>query len=131
MQCRGMQNAPVPKTILIIEDDIEILDILELIFQAEGYKVFVSENGAETHDLNVIAPDLILLDIRLTAGGKEGAEICLRLKSKRDTKDIPIILLSAEMDIRTVCTECGANDYVRKPFDVDDLSDRVRKLVDA
>lgn len=126
-----MQNVAVQKTLMIIEDDTEILDILELIFQAEGYKVFASENGAETYDLSLIAPDLILTDIRLTAGGQEGADICQRLKSQDHTRHIPIILLSAEMDLRTISTTCGANDYVRKPFDVEDLSDRVRNLVNA
>lgn len=77
-----MYKAPVRKTLLIIEDDLEILDILELIFQPEGYQVITSENGNETHDLRLIAPNLITLDIRLTTGGKEDADICLRLKSQ-------------------------------------------------
>jgi|SRR5580698_18902 two-component system response regulator VicR len=126
-----MQHTALQKTLLIIEDDLEILDILELIFQAEGYKVFISENGAETNDLAAINPDLILLDIRLSKSGKEGAEICMRLKANESTRHIPVILLSAELDIRTVCSECGANDYVRKPFDVDKLSQLVKELACA
>jgi DNA-binding response OmpR family regulator len=117
------------KTLLIIEDDKDILDILEIIFQTEGYKVFTSETGEETNDLRQMEPDLILLDIRLSATGKEGAEICLRLKANEFTHHIPVILLSAEMDIKSVCTACGANDYVRKPFDVERLSDKVRSLI--
>ncbi|GAA4919673.1 response regulator transcription factor [Mucilaginibacter defluvii] len=126
-----MDNEPQQKTLLIIEDDTDILDILELIFQLEGYKVFRSETGAEIEDLKLMAPHLILLDLRLSAGGQEGAAICLRLKAQESTRHIPIVLLSAEMNISTVCTECGANDYIKKPFDMDHLSSKVRSLAHA
>ena len=124
-----MCKAPVRRTLLIIEDDPDILNILELIFLEEGYRVIISENGNETYDLSAILPDLILLDIQLTSGGREGADICLRLKSQDITRHIPIILLSAELDIRALWVECGADDYVRKPFDVDDLSNKVKNLL--
>ena len=75
-------------------------------------------------------PDLILMDIRLSATGKEGAVICERIKSRKATADIPIILLSAERDIRHVCEQCGANGYVSKPFDVGHLTGKVRQMID-
>jgi len=124
-----MTDTPKRKKLLIIEDDPDILDILKLIFQTEGYLVYTSLRGEETQDVIDMAPDLILLDIRLSAFGKEGAEICKRLKTERLTWKIPVILLSAETDIRLVCSACGANDYIRKPFDVDMLTSKVRGMI--
>ena len=124
-----MNDIPTQKKLLIIEDDPDILDILKLIFQSEGYIVYTSLTGEETQHVVDMAPDLILLDLRLSAFGKEGAEICQRLKSEQLTRQIPVILLSAETDISIVCSVCGANDYMRKPFDVDRLTSKVKTMI--
>jgi len=124
-----MTDTPKQKKLLIIEDDADILDILKIIFQTEGYLVYTSLCGEKTQDVIDMAPDLILLDIRLSAFGKEGAEICKQLKAEQLTWKIPVILLSAETDIRAVCSACGANDYIRKPFDVDMLTSKVRGMI--
>jgi DNA-binding response OmpR family regulator len=124
-----MIDTPTQKKLLIIEDDPDILDILKLIFQSEGYIVYTSLNGEKTQQVIDMAPDLILLDLRLSAFGKEGAEICKRLKAEQLTRQIPVILLSAETDIRIVCSTCGANDYMRKPFDVDRLTSKVKDMI--
>ncbi len=117
------------KKLLIIEDDTDILQLLDFIFCEEGYKVVLSENGSESKELSIMQPDLILLDLRLSTQGREGVEICLRLKSQPATRHIPIILLSAERDIKQVCYDCGANNYVSKPFDIEHLSVMVKELV--
>jgi two-component system response regulator VicR len=117
------------KKILIIEDDTDILQILDFIFCEEGYKVVLSETGSESEELSVILPDLILLDLRLSTQGREGAEICLRIKSQATTCHIPVILLSAERDIKQVCHDCGADNYLSKPFDIGQLSVMVKELV--
>jgi len=124
-----MEDRMRQKKLLIIEDDVDILEILDCIFCEEGYKVVLSETGSESEDLSVIKPDLILLDLRLSSNGREGATICLRLKSHAETSHIPIILLSAERDIKQVCTDCGADDYLSKPFDIEQLSGMVKKMV--
>ena len=85
--------------------------------------------GEETQDVKGMAPNLVLLDLRLSAGGEESAEICKRLKSNEKTRQIPIILLSAEADIKTVCIACGADDYLPKPFDVDTLTAKGKALI--
>lgn len=120
-----MEDGTRQKKLLIIEDDVDILQILDLIFCEEGYNVVLSETGSESWELSEMKPDLILLDLRLSTLGREGAEICTRLKSQPATCHIPIILLSAERDIKQVCKECGANDYLSKPFDIEQLSSMV------
>ena len=124
-----MYNQIRQKKLLIIEDDADILSILDLIFSEEGYKVVLSETGSDSERLSEIKPDLILLDLRLSTLGREGAEICLRLKSQPVTAFIPIILLSAERDIQQICQNCGADDYMAKPFDIEQLSGMVKELV--
>jgi len=124
-----MNNLFRQKKLLIIEDDADILNILNLIFCEEGYIVVLSANGSESEQLSVIEPDLILLDIRLSAREREGADICSRLKSQPATNHIPIILLSAELDIKQVCLACGADNYLGKPFDIEQLSGMVREMV--
>jgi two-component system response regulator VicR len=124
-----MNDANAQKKLLIIEDDTDILSILDYIFQEEGYKVVLSETGVEAKHLAEIKPDLILLDLRLTTFGREGVEICACIKSQAATQHIPVILLSAEADIKEVCRECGANDYLSKPFDIEQLAQKVKDLI--
>jgi len=126
-----MPDTNTHKKLLIIEDDADILSILDLIFKQEGYHVILSESGAEAEEIPVIKPDLVLLDLRLTSYGREGETICAKIKSQAATRHIPVILLSAEMDIREICEECGANDYLSKPFDIEQLSQKVKSLVFA
>jgi two-component system response regulator VicR len=125
----SMKSEPRRKKIMIVEDDLEILDILEIIFVMAGYEVIRSTNGEETKQLKLMKPDLILLDIRLSSNGKEGALICVRLKHDELSRTIPIILLSAEADLREVCRECEADGYIKKPFDIDRLTDLVKELL--
>jgi two-component system response regulator VicR len=124
-----MNSEPRQKKLLIVEDDTDILEILETIFGDEGYTVCVSETGEETNHLHTINPNLILLDIRLSGNGKEGAEICTRLKSEDSTRKIPIILLSAESDVHRICIDCGADGYIKKPFDISHLTSMVGQFV--
>lgn len=117
------------KKLLIIEDDADILELLSYIFQDEGYNVILSETGAEADQLSTIKPDLILLDLRLSSSGNEGAVICTRLKSQLATRHIPIILVSAETNIKEICEVCGADDYLSKPFDIYRLTNKVKELM--
>jgi len=116
------------KKLLIIEDDTFISQIMEYILCGEGYNVVLSETGAETEDLSAINPDLILLDVWLYGQAIHGAEICTRLKSQPATRHIPVILLSARRDIKQVSMDCGADEYLNKPFDIDNLTGMVKRL---
>ena len=119
------------KRLLIIDDDPDILEILSLIFKSEGYEVILSEDGEETENIESILPDLILLDIRLRNPDKSGASICTMLKSKPGTSQVPIILVSAEKDIRTIAKGCGANAFISKPFDLQQISGKVKEFLPA
>ena len=121
----------MPKRILIIDDDEDILEILNIVFQGEGFEVIVSNTGETARHLDVIHPDLVLLDVRIAGYEKRGNEICAEIKKQHPFQTIPVILVSAESDIDRLASGCGANGYIKKPFDVEELSRTVKELLTA
>jgi DNA-binding response OmpR family regulator len=121
----------MPKRILIIDDDPDILEVLNLIFEQEGFEVKLCETGEEAEHLTHINPDLILLDIRILGSGKNGADICFKIKSRPENGDLPIILLSSEENIAEISEQCGADGYISKPFELENLMVKVKKILAA
>ena len=114
------------KKILIIDDDPDILEIISFVLSEEGYTVLTSTTGEETYRLSEIKPDLILLDMRLSGTNTSGTEICTRLKAEHTTKELPVILVSAEVDIKDLALNCGADDYIPKPFDIHEFAQKIK-----
>lgn len=114
-------------TVLIVEDEPAQREVLVYNLEAEGYRVAQADNGEEA--LLIVAedtPDLIVLDWMLP--NVSGIEVCRRLKSRPETRAVPIIMLSArseEVD-RVRGLETGADDYMVKPYSVVELMARVR-----
>jgi len=118
----------MPKKILIADDDNGILDALKLILEESDYEVEVTENGKDLLKLNDQLPDLILLDIWMS--GIDGKVVCQHLKNNPSTLNIPIIMISANRDTAHIAKEAGADDYILKPFDMEELLDKIdRHLV--
>jgi|SRR5690606_25375957 len=115
------------KTILIIDDDEDILEILDIVFQDSGYDVILSSVGLEVDFISVLHPDIVLLDVRIVGSAKSGADICKDLKANVHTRDMPVILLSAEHDLHTMASACKADSYIAKPFGIESLLMQVRK----
>jgi two-component system phosphate regulon response regulator PhoB len=116
--------------ILVVEDDPDILQLLTYTLQSTGYKVISSQDGYEA--LNAVRlhhPDLLVLDLMLPS--LDGFEVCKELKRNSETRNIPIIMLTAkgeEID-RIVGLELGADDYVVKPFSPRELLLRIRAIL--
>jgi len=117
-------------TILIVDDEEDIRELVELNLTQEGYGVLSCETGEQALELaGSKLPDLIILDLMLP--GIDGLEVCKKLKSNIKTEDIPIVMLTAkgeEVDIVTGL-ELGADDYVTKPFRGKVLVARVRRIL--
>jgi CheY-like chemotaxis protein len=111
--------------ILVIDDDESILEVLYIVLAGEGYHVETSVNILPLQKLDGERPDLILLDVLLS--GEDGIEICKRLKNQQQTRDIPIILLSAHSSASKTASNSGANAFLDKPFDIDVLVDLVKE----
>jgi DNA-binding response OmpR family regulator len=116
--------------ILVVDDEVYILHILEFSLGAEGFHVITANNGELAVERAIQEqPDLIVLDIMMPV--LDGYETCRRLKRQAETKDIPVILLTAkgrEADKR-LGYEVGAIDYVVKPFSPSRLIGRIEEIV--
>ena len=116
--------------ILIIEDDLDVAEMLNAYFRVQGYEVFAVNWGEDgVRSCQTIHPDLVILDIRLP--DIDGYEVARRLRSDRRTAEVPIIFLTEKRDRsdRLQGLELGADDYITKPFDVQELRLRVRNAL--
>jgi DNA-binding response OmpR family regulator len=114
-------------TILIIEDDMDVADMLNAYFRIQGYEVVVEYCGADgLQAAEDSRPDIIVLDIRLP--DIDGFEVAKRLRGNRNTRDVPILFLTEkrERKDRLHGLEIGGDDYITKPFDIQELRLRVR-----
>lgn len=117
------------KRILIIEDDPDILEILDIIFQNEGYDIILSRDGMSADEIGLVHPDLVLLDVRISGFGKTGAQICGELKTSINTHGLPVLLLSAEANLNHIARECGADGHLSKPFEIEGLVKKVVEMI--
>jgi PleD family two-component response regulator len=116
--------------ILIVEDDLDVAEMLNAYFRVQGYEVFTVNWGEDgVRAAQTVLPDLIILDIRLP--DIDGYEVARRVRSDRRTNEIPIIFLTEKRERidRLQGFEVGADDYITKPFDVQELRLRVRNAL--
>ncbi len=107
------------KRILVIDDNTGILFAMQQALGLKDYDVHISEKFTGVDSVAKIAPNLIYLDISLV--GQDGREISRELKNNKKTKNIPIIILTAYPNAAELAKEAGANDFLPKPFELDDL----------
>ena len=118
------------KRILLIEDEEDIAALLKLQAEFSGYKLHVEVDGINGYRaIEREKPDLVILDIMLP--GENGLDVCRKMKSNSDLKNIPVIILSAkgeELDV-VLGLELGADDYVPKPFSPKVLFSRIKAVL--
>jgi len=119
------------KRILVLDDDLAILEVLGDVLEYSGYKVNKLSRGDKVFEkINEYHPDLILLDVMLAE--MDGREICRKIKQDDRSADIPVILISATHDLSKCLHQKGApNDFVAKPFDIDNLLDKIEHQLAA
>lgn len=116
------------KKILVVDDDEGVLDAISLILEEAGYSVDTSLKGEETYRIiDSFKPDLILLDVLMS--GNDGRVICKKLKKTESTRRIPIIMISAHPTAEADSLEYGAQDFLAKPFDTQDLLKLIKKHI--
>ena len=119
---------PDKRTVLVIDDDDSILDLLEYLLTDNGYRVRVARDGQEA--LNLVAheqPDLILLDLMMPV--VNGWEVMWRLRQDDETVHIPVIIISADQNVAKKANDLEAEDYIAKPFDVDEIVGKIGRLL--
>jgi DNA-binding response OmpR family regulator len=115
----------MPKTIIVIEDDPDILDMITFILKDEGYEVIAATDCSPLEKVVDRKPDLILMDNRLR--DVSGKDECLKLKEDALTLHIPVVLVSANRDLPQLAKDSLADGYINKPFDLEELLAVVRQ----
>ncbi|RZK16888.1 MAG: response regulator [Pedobacter sp.] len=112
------------KSVCVLEDDEGIRDVIILLLKEENYDV-TGFSSVEDFNLNAknLMPDLFLLDVMLPDGS--GLDVCSVLKTAENTKNIPVLMMSAHAKISEINKSCKAQGFISKPFDIYDLLKRV------
>jgi DNA-binding response OmpR family regulator len=116
------------KKIIVAEDDQDILFILDMILNDAGYQVEAFSDGVAIMAGHSEVPDLFILDKDMPS--IDGLSLCKHLRSQRDTKDTPIIMISAFHYLRRTAKHAGVNEFIEKPFEVKLLLNTIRKYID-
>lgn len=120
--------SPMIKEILVIDDDIAILEVIKIILQEKGYHVItISDSNLVQEYLIHHNPSIILLDFWMS--GLNGKKIVAQIKNSPDSQHIPIVMISANHEVRKIAQEIHANDFLAKPFDITDLTNIVEKYM--
>lgn len=125
-----MLNVNTSRRILLVEDDFDISEMLETFFRSQGFEISTSHWGEDgVKAATETMPDLIILDIRLP--DIDGFEVARQLRGNRKTSVIPILFLTERRDRSDLLKglELGADDYVTKPFDIQELKLRVKNII--
>jgi len=117
--------------ILAVDDDHDILEVLKYILEESGYQVCTLSDGNDlVEKVMEFSPDLILLDIML--GNMDGRELCRNVKTKQETHNIPVIMISASHTAKIDNNnDGGPDDFLAKPFDIHDLLNSIQKQLAA
>ena len=110
--------------ILVLDDDPDICAMLKMVLEYHGYGA--DEADGEEKALEILSAkkvDLIIMDMLLS--GADGTDICRRLKQDEQTLSIPILMFSAHPNAQKICMEAGADDFIAKPFEMNELIEKV------
>ncbi len=119
------------KRILVVDDEIGALTLIGIMLERGGFNVLKAKDAnAALTVLDKETPDLIILDVMMP--GMDGIELCRVIRERSETREVPVLILSARGDAESVMRgmDAGANDYLPKPILHHDLVDKVRKMLD-
>lgn len=115
------------KKILVVDDDSGIGEMLKTLLEFYGYDVTVTEQPEET--ISIIKSeniDLVMLDMLIS--GVNGTDVCKKLRNTEATAQIPVLMMSALHDAGVKCKNAGANDFIAKPFEMEDLISKLNSI---
>ena len=114
--------------VLVVDDDEDMLIVMQHMLMAEGYIPLISPNAQNAMEiLSHRTPAMILLDLRMI--GIDGGDICRQIKSDPYTSSIPVIILSANVNIESIAKECGADACLPKPFSLQKFKEVSHQLI--
>lgn len=116
-----------PKKVMIADDDFGIIDSMSIMLEFGGYEVSSTINGKLLLQMEQELPDLLLLDIWMS--GVDGRDICRKLKNNKITSKMPILMMSASKNIEHSALQAGADDFLSKPFEMEDLLKKIAQNI--
>jgi DNA-binding response OmpR family regulator len=116
------------RSILVVDDDPDIGTMLKMMLEYKGYDVTLLSNAGQTEQaLSKQLTDIVILDMLI--GGTNGTDICRSIRSNPLSAHIPVLMISALPDARKICVDAGANDFISKPFEMEEMLAKVDSLV--
>ena len=123
-----MINSKSKKVIWVIDDDMAILEAIKIVLEERGFEVVPFTNANKLpRSIDGRSPNLILLDLWLP--GIDGETVAKKLKASKITSKIPIIMISANQDLKTIAKTCMVEDFLAKPFEIQDLVRTIDKHI--
>ena len=118
------------KLVLIAEDDQAIVEVMNIILTEAGYETAViAEGNGVISAVKERKPDLLLLDIWLS--GEDGGELAKKLKADEVTRDVSVVMISANTETEQIAKDSGADGFLRKPFDIDEFLATVKRYASS
>ena len=117
------------KYILILDDDPDICTMIKMVLDYHGFNAVEADNEEKANQaLSSQKIDLIIMDMLLS--GVDGTDICRRIKSDSRRSSIPVLMFSAHPTAKETCLGAGADDFIPKPFEMNDLIARINSLIE-
>ena len=117
------------KKVLVLDNDEGVLDVMQEMLNYEGFQVKIIEETDNIFSvIDGFSPNLIILDYILS--GINGGEICHQIKANPKTTDVPVIIMSAYPKVLKSLGYYGCDDFIAKPFDLEDIVERIKNLID-
>ena len=119
---------PVDRLILILDDDPDLCTMIRMMLEYKGYAAVEANNEQDARKLMTEKQiDLIIMDMLLS--GTDGTDVCRRLKKDQTLAQVPILMFSAHPNAKDACLNAGADDFIAKPFEMNDLLEKVSRYV--
>lgn len=114
--------------ILVLDDDPDIGTMIKMMLEYKGYAVAVSDRADQAAEvLMTDGIDLIIMDMLLS--GVNGTDLCVELKKNSSTSAIPVLMISAHPNAKEICLQAGADEFISKPFDMQDILSKIDHLI--
>lgn len=120
----------IAKTVLVVDDNADVRELIVLILQSHGFFTHAAENGIEALlAIHEFPCDLVLLDLMMP--GISGIEVVKKIREVKSRKDLPIVMITAQTSIEDVeqAIQCGANSYLIKPFKAEEIIEVIHQLL--
>jgi len=114
--------------ILVLDDDPDIGTMIKMMLEYKGYSVTVSDRAEQANEiLRTDEVDLIIMDMLLS--GVNGTDLCSELKKDSSLAHTPVIMISAHPNAKEICLQAGADEFISKPFDMQDILSKIDHLI--